>query len=150
MEAKETINVKQKIRKNIFRLLKTTIKVIIVIMVYVLLSQLLAPASVLIPGLQDMVATFLMIYVALMVVGDLFSGTILQHFFSGAKSLFVIAYLIFSLNSGLLDYTFGNVNLIIDVRVFLEVAMLLELLGFAKSMMQAVNFVSEKVELTAV
>lgn len=150
MEAKETINVKQKIRKNIFRLLKTTIKVIIVIMVYVLLSQLLAPASVLIPGLQDMVATFLMIYVALMVVGDLFSGTILQHFFSGAKSLFVIAYLIFSLNNGLLDYTFGNVNLIIDVRVFLEVAMLLELLGFAKSMMQAVNFVSEKVELTAV
>jgi len=150
MEAKETINVKQKIRKNIFRLLKTTIKVIIVIMVYVLLSQLLAPASVLIPGLQDMVATFLMIYVALMVVGDLFSGTILQHFFSGAKSLFVIAYLVFSLNSGLLDYTFGNVNLIIDVRVFLEVAMLLELLGFAKSMMQAVNFVSEKVELTAV
>jgi hypothetical protein len=119
-------------------------------MVYVLLSQLLAPASVLIPGLQDMVATFLLVYVALMVIGDLFSGTILQHFFSGAKSLFVIAYLIFSLNSGLLDYTFGNVNLIIDVRVFLEVAMLLELLGFAKSMMQAVNFVSEKVELTAV
>jgi hypothetical protein len=150
MEAKESINVKQKIRKNIFRLLKTTIKVIIVIMVYVLLSQLLAPASVLIPGLQDMVATFLLVYVALMVIGDLFSGTILQHFFSGAKSLFVIAYLIFSLNSGLLDYTFGNVNLIIDVRVFLEVAMLLELLGFAKSMMQAVNFVSEKVELTAV
>jgi len=150
MEAKEPINAKQKIRKNIFRLLKTTIKVIIVIMVYVLLSQLLAPASVLIPGLQDIVATFLMIYVALMVVGDLFSGTILQHFFSGAKSLFVIAYLVFSLNSGLLDYTFGNVNLIIDVRVFLEVAMLLELLGFAKSMMQAVNFVSEKVELTAV
>jgi hypothetical protein len=150
MEAKEPINSKQKIRKNIFRLLKTTIKVIIVIVIYVLLSQLLEPASAFIPGLQEMVATFLMVYAALMVVSDLFSGTILQHFFSGAKSLFVIGYLVFSLNSGLLDYTFGNVNLIIDVRVLLEVAMFLELLGFAKSMMQAVNFVSEKVELTAV
>jgi hypothetical protein len=130
--------------------LKTTVKVILAIIVYVLLSQVLAPASVFIPGLQDMIATFLLVYVALMVVSDLFSGTIFQHFFSGAKSLFVIAYLIFSLNSGLLDYTFGNVNLILDVRLFLIVAMLLELVGFAKSMMQAVNFVSEKVELAAV
>ena len=150
MEAKETFDVKKGIPKNIFRLLKTTVKVIIVIIVYVLLSQVLAPASVFIPGLQDMIATFLLVYVALMVVSDLFSGTIFQHFFSGAKSLFVIAYLIFSLNSGLLDYTFGNVNLILDVRLFLIVAMLLELVGFAKSMMQAVNFVSEKVELAAV
>jgi hypothetical protein len=150
MEAKETFDVKKGIRKNIFRLLKTTVKVILAIIVYVLLSQVLAPASVFIPGLQDMIATFLLVYVALMVVSDLFSGTIFQHFFSGAKSLFVIAYLIFSLNSGLLDYTFGNVNLILDVRLFLIVAMLLELVGFAKSMMQAVNFVSEKVELAAV
>ncbi len=150
MEAKETTNVNKGIRKNILRLLKTTVKVIIVIIVYVLLSQVLAPASVFIPGLQDMIATFLLVYVALMVVSDMFSGTIFQHFFSGARSLFVIAYLIFSLNSGLLDYTFGNVKLIIDVRVFLEVVMLLELLGFAKSMMQAVNFVSGKVELTVV
>jgi hypothetical protein len=150
MEAKETFDVKKGIRKNISRLLKTTVKVILAIIVYVLLSQVLAPASVFIPGLQDMIATFLLVYVALMVVSDLFSGTIFQHFFSGAKSLFVIAYLIFSLNSGLLDYTFGNVNLILDVRLFLIVAMLLELVGFAKSMMQAVNFVSEKVELAAV
>ena len=150
MEAKETFDVKKGIRKNIFRLLKTTVKVILAIIVYVLLSQVLAPASVFIPGLQDMIATFLLVYVALMVVSDLFSGTIFQHFFSGAKSLFVIAYLIFSLNSGLLDYTFGNVNLLLDVRLFLIVAMLLELVGFAKSMMQAVNFVSEKVELAAV
>lgn len=150
MEAKEITNVNKGIRKNISRLLKTTVKVILAIIVYVLLSQVLAPASVFIPGLQDMIATFLLVYVALMVVSDLFSGTIFQHFFSGAKSLFVIAYLIFSLNSGLLDYTFGNVNLILDVRLFLIVAMLLELVGFAKSMMQAVNFVSEKVELAAV
>jgi uncharacterized ion transporter superfamily protein YfcC len=150
MEAEEGTNLKPRIRKNIFRVLKTTIKAVIIGVIYVLLLQVLAPASVMIPSLQEIVATFVIVYVVLMVVGDLTSGTIFQHFFNGAKSLFVIGYLIFSLNSGILDYTFGNVNLIIDVRLFLIVAMLLGLLGLAKSILQAINYVNEKVELTSV
>ena len=150
MEAEEGTNLKPRIRKNIFKVLKTTIKAVIIGVIYVLLLQVLAPASVMIPGLQEIVATFVIVYVVLMVVGDLTSGTIFQHFFNGAKSLFVIGYLIFSLNSGILDYTFGNVNLIIDVRLFLIVAMLLGLLGLAKSIPQAINYVNEKVELTSV
>jgi uncharacterized ion transporter superfamily protein YfcC len=150
MEAEEGTNLKPRIRKNIFKMLKTTIKVVIIGVIYVLLLQVLAPASVMIPGLQEIVATFVIVYVVLMVVGDLTSGTIFQHFFNGAKSLFVIGYLIFSLNSGILDYTFGNANLIIDVRLFLIVAMLLGLLGLAKSILQAINYVNEKVELTSI
>lgn len=150
MEAEEGTNLKPRIRKNIFKVLKTTIKAVIIGVIYVLLLQVLAPASVMIPSLQEIVATFVIVYVVLMVVGDLTSGTIFQHFFNGAKSLFVIGYLIFSLNSGILDYTFGNVNLIIDVRLFLIVAMLLGLLGLAKSILQAINYVNEKVELTSV
>lgn len=150
MEVEEGTSLKPRIRKNIFRVLKTTIKAVIIGVIYVLLLQVLAPASVMIPGLQEIVATFVIVYVVLMVVGDLTSGTIFQHFFNGAKSLFVIGYLIFSLNSGILDYTFGNVNLIIDVRLFLIVAMLLGLLGLAKSILQAINYVNEKVELTSV
>jgi len=150
MEAEEGTNLKPRIRKNIFKVLKTTIKAVIIGVIYVLLLQVLAPASVMISGLQEIVATFVIVYVVLMVVGDLTSGTIFQHFFNGAKSLFVIGYLIFSLNSGILDYTFGNVNLIIDVRLFLIVAMLLGLLGLAKSILQAINYVNEKVELTSV
>jgi uncharacterized ion transporter superfamily protein YfcC len=147
MELDGRSNRKQRIWKTAFRILKTTAKVVIVGIIYLFLSQFLAPASVMIPGLQDMIATFLIIYVVLMVVCDLTSGTILQHFFSGAKSLFVIAYLIFSLNSGILEYTFGSVNLIIDLRLFLVVAMLLEMLGLAKSVMQGINFMNEKAEL---
>ena len=147
MELDGRSNRKHRIWKRIFRILKTTAKVVIVGIIYLILSQFLAPASVMIPGLQDMIATFLIIYVVLMVVCDLTSGSILQHFFSGAKSLFVIAYLIFSLNSGILEYTFGSVNLMIDLRLFLVVAMLLEMLGLAKSVMQGINFMNEKAEL---
>jgi hypothetical protein len=147
MELDGRRNKKHIIWKNVLRVLNTAAKVVILGIIYVLLSQVLAPASVIIPGLQNMVATFIIVYAVLMVVSDLTSGTILQHFFSAAKSLFVIAYLMFSLNKGILGYTFGNVSLIIDVRLFLVVAMLLELLGLAKSVVQAINFMNEKVEL---
>ncbi len=150
MEARQDSDVKHKIRKYILRALKITLKVIIVSVIYVFLMRFLAPASILIPGLQEIITTFTVVYVVLMVVSDVTAGTILQHFFNGAKALFVIAYLIASLNSGILNITSGNVNLIIDVRAFLIVIMLLGLLGLARSIMQAISFASERLELTSI
>jgi hypothetical protein len=150
LEVEQSLSTRQKIRKGTFRIAKTTIKVAIVGIIYLLLSRILGQASALIPGLQGMITIFVIVYIALMVVCDLTSGLIIQHFFNGARSLFVIAYFIFSLNSGILDYTFGNVNLMIDVRVFLILAMLFGLLGLAKSIIQAIDHVSEKLELTAI
>lgn len=150
MEARQDSDAKHKIRKYILRALKITLKVVIVSVIYVYLMRFLAPASILIPGLQEIITTFTLVYVVLMVVSDVTAGTILQHFFNGAKALFVIAYLIVSLNSGILNITSGSVNLIIDVRVFLIVVMLLGLLGLARSIMQAISFASERVELTSV
>ena len=146
MDIDEGKNRKHGIWKRVLRVLKTAAKVVIIGIIYVLLSQVLAPASVMIPGLQDMVATFLMVYAVLMVASDLTSGTILQHFFSAARSYFVIAYLMFTLNSGFIELAYGNVSLIIDLRLFLMVAMLLELLGLAKSVIQAIDFMNEKAE----
>jgi hypothetical protein len=81
-----------------------------------------------------------------MIVGELASGTIYQYFFNVAKALFVIGYLIYSLGGGIFGMTFQNVNLMIDLRLFLAVATLLGLLGLAKSILQAVNYMSEKAE----
>lgn len=150
MEPRKNADTKHKIRKYIFRGLKITLKVIIISVIYVFLMRFLAPASILIPGLQEMITTFTVVYVVLMVVSDVTAGTILQHFFNGAKALFVIAYLIVSLNSGILNITSGSVNLIIDVRAFLIIIMLLWLLGLARSIMQAISFASERLELASV
>jgi len=150
LEARQDLDAKHKIRKYVLRALKITLKVIIVSVIYVFLMRFLAPVSFLIPGLQEIITTFTLVYVVLMIVGDVTAGTILQHFFNGAKALFVIAYLIVSLNSGILNITAGSVNLIIDVRLFLIVVMLLGLLGLARSIMQAISFASERVELTSI
>jgi hypothetical protein len=95
-----------------------------------------------------MIETFVMVYIFFIIVGELTSGTIFQHFFNTAKALFLILFLIFSLKTGLVGITFQNVSLIVDLRLFLTVAILLSLLGLAKSMLQAINFLNQKAEHT--
>lgn len=142
--------VKGKIRVNFFRVMKATVKAALVCVAYLILSRFIAPVSMMIPGLQQMIETFVVVYVVLMIVGDLTSGTILHFFFSGAKSAFVIVYLIVSLNTGIFEYASETVNLIIDLRVFLVIVMLLGFVGVAKSVLQAIRYVNERAELVAV
>jgi len=143
----EDSSYRKKMRKTVFTIAKTVIKTAIVCILYVILSQVLAPLSPLIPGLQQMLQTFIIVYVALMIVSNLTSGTVFQHIFGAARCGFVMAYLIVSLNSGIFDYTFGSVSLMVDLRMFLVIVMMLEILGLAKSVILAIDFVSQKAEL---
>jgi len=147
MEARDTSTKRRLIKKRLFVIAKAAIKTVIVCIIYTVVSQLLEPVSSFIPGLQQMLQNFIIIYIALMVISDLMSGTVFQYIFSASRSGFVIAYLIVSLNSGIFSYTFGNVSLMVDLRVILVVVMLLELLGLAKSVIQEIDFVSQKAEL---
>jgi uncharacterized ion transporter superfamily protein YfcC len=126
--------------------LKATIKGVLFYGIYFILSMFLAPISEIVPSFQQIIETFVIVYIFLMIIGELTSGTIFHHFFNAAKALFVILYLIFALNGGIVGITVQNVNLIVDLRLFLVVAMLLGLLGFAKSVLQAINFLNEKAE----
>jgi len=137
---------KKNLRKMIFRALKATVKGVIFYAIYLILWSFIAPATEIIPGLQAMVETFVAVYIILMIIGDLTAGTIYQYFFNAAKTLFMIGYLILSLGGGILGFTYANVNLIIDIRLFVGVAMVLSLLGLAKSVLQAINYQNEKAE----
>jgi uncharacterized ion transporter superfamily protein YfcC len=134
------------LRKIMSKALKATIKGVLFYAVYFVLWMLFAPISEVIPGFQQMIETFVIIYIVLIIIGELASDTVFQYFFNAAKALFVICYLILSLNGGIFGVTFENVNLIIDLRVFLAIATLLSLLGFAKSVLQAVNYLNENAE----
>ncbi len=81
-----------------------------------------------------------------MIIGELLTGTILHHFFNAAKALFVILYLMFSLKGGTVGVNFEDVNLVVDLSFFLIMAMFLSALGFAKSVLQAIDFLNEKPE----
>ena len=143
-------NFKKKIRNFTFKALKATVKGILFYAIYFVLWMFLAPISDMVPGFQQMIETFVMAYILLMIVGELASGTIFQYFFNVAKALFVIGYLIFSLNGGIFGLTFQNVSLMVDLRLFLAIAMLLSLLGLEKSVLQAINYMNEKAEYTRI
>lgn len=136
------------LRKTIFKALKATIKGIVFYVVYLILWQFLAPVSEFVPSFHQMIETFVSVYIALVIVADLTSDTIFQHFFNTAKALFVIVYLMLSLKTGIFGLTLETMSVIVDVRLFLVIAMLLSLLGLARSVMQAINYVNEKAELT--
>jgi len=137
---------KTHLREITHKVLRATIKCVIFYATYFVISTLLTPVSGMFPGFQQTVEVFVMVYISLIVAGELVSGTIFQHFFNAAKALFVILYLISSLKGGIVSMSFQNVNLILDLRLFLIVATLLGLLGLAKSMLQAINFLNEKAE----
>ena len=144
--ATEENHPKRGIRKNVLKVVKAAVKATIVIVIYAILIQFLAPISSIFPSLQQMIQTFIIVYVVMMIISDLASGTFFQHVFNGAKALFVMIYLVFFLNAGIFEYTSGSLSLTVDLRLFLVIAMMLELLGLAKAVLQAINYVSEKAE----
>jgi len=141
---------KKRLQKFMFKALIATVKGILFYGVYFVLWMFLAPMSEMVPGLQQMIETFVMIYIVLMILGELASGTVFQYFFSAAKALFLICYLILSLNGGVFGVTFQNINLVVDFRLFLSIVTLLSLLGLAKSVLQAVNYMNERSEYTRI
>lgn len=125
-----------------------TVKATLLYGIYFILWTFLDPVSAFLPGLHAMVETFVVVYIVLMIIGDLTSGTILQHFFNTAKALFIICYLLISFQGGVMTLTFQNINLMVDLRIILTIATILGLLGLAKAMMQAINFLNERSELS--
>lgn len=137
---------KTKLRQLTFKALKAILKGILFYSAYFILWMFLAPLSELIPSLQQTVETFVMVYIILMIVGEITSGTIFKHFFDAAKALFVICYLILSLKSGIFSFNYQNLSLSVDLRPLIAIVTLLSLFGFAKSILQAINFLNEKAE----
>ena len=91
------------LRKMVFRASKATIMGSVLYAVYVILWQRLGPMFMSLPGFQQMIEAFVVTYIVLLVGSILTSGTIYQYFFSVAKALFVIGYVLFSLKTGVFE-----------------------------------------------
>ena len=122
---KEGNESKKRLRQFVGKALKATIKAVIIYVIYFVLWSFLAPVSEMIPGFQQTVEIFVIVYIFLMIIGELSAGTIFNHFFNAAKALFVILYLMLSLKGGTMGMAFEGFNLIVDLRFFLIMAMIL-------------------------
>jgi len=138
---------KSNLRTIVVKALKATMKGGLFYALYYVLWMFLGPFAGFVPSLEQSIETFVAVYIILIVIGEFTAGSVYQYFFGAARALFAISYLILSLNGGMMGVTFENMSLLVDLRLFLVVAMLLSLLGLAKSVLQAINFMNVKAEL---
>ena len=144
----------QKKNKNIikdvsFRVVKATVKAMLVYLLYFLLAPMLSPLLGLIPSFMESIEVFVAIYVVLMILSDLTAKTVFQYFFNTARALFFMAYLLLSMGSGIFSTTYENFSLTVNLTLFYTIAVTLSLLGFARTILQAINFMHEKTEASS-
>ena len=137
--------------KSIFRdvsfsVLKATVKATIFYVIYLFVASLLAPLFGLIPGFMESIEAFVAVYIVLMILSNLTERTVFQHFFSTARALFFMAYLLFSIGDGVVSVSYENFNLTLNLTMFYIIAMTLSLLSFARAILQAISFMSERAE----
>jgi hypothetical protein len=91
------------------------------------------------------------VFIFFLVAGVLFSGTVLQYVFGVARMLVLMVFFICVLNGGIITLTVPTegapVNIMLDITVVLAMLVLVCLLGIAKNVVQAIDFVSSKAEI---
>ena len=143
--------VEQQKRKNVvkdvsFRVAKATVKALLVYLLYFFVAPMLSPLAGLMPGLMESIEAFVAVYIVLMILSDLTSKTVFQYFFNTARALFFMGYLLLSMGDGVFSTSFENFSLTVNLTLFYTVAVLLSLLGLARTILQAINFMHEKAE----
>jgi len=132
-------------RVMIPRFFKAIFKTAIVYILFTILSVFTIPLE----GFYDykpVFTAFLALYMASVFAIELVRGTIFQHIISIAQSLMTAIYFSYILNTGIINFTVEQINLMVDLRFFLALFVLGSLLGFAKSMLSLLNWINEKEE----
>ena len=80
------------------------------------------------------------------IASEVTSGTIFQHVFNIGKALVLMVLIVLSFEGGIIEMDFQNVHITADLIFYLTMLLTIDLVGLAKSVLQAINFLSEKEE----
>jgi hypothetical protein len=139
-------NTKNTLKEITYRVLKASLKVLLIYVIYILVTPMLAPLFEMVPDLMSSIESFVIIFVVLMVLSDLSQNTILHHFFNTARSLYIIGYLLLSMGDGVMSLSYESLSLTVNLTIFYGIAVLLSLLGLARSILQAIEYMNKKAE----
>jgi len=134
------------IKKITYRILKASLKTILIYIVYVLVTPMLTSFTEIVPDLMSSVESFVIIFVALMFLSDLSKDTIFQYFFNTARQIYIIGYLLLSMGDGVMSLSYDSLSLTVNLTIFYGLAVLLSLLELARSILQVIDYMGKKVE----
>ena len=128
------------------RALKAIIKSMIVLILFLVFSQFVAPLQEIFPETQMIIEAFVMFYIVFLVVGELTKGTIYHYCLNIGKAFFFIGYSIYALNSGTINLTVESVTFSVGLQIFLIMIIITGVLDLAKNLLQIINHLADKAE----
>jgi hypothetical protein len=102
--------------------------------------------STMIPGFNEMVELLISVNVVLMILSDLTAKTVYGCFLNAGRAVFTIAFVVFALGDGIFSLSYQGFTLTVDLTTVYGIVALLSLLGLARSVLQAISFMSERAE----
>ena len=142
MEAENKISVKN----IILRIFKAGFKAFLIYISYVVFLWLAEPICDLTGQYSHIIDIFFITVLIFTFVSEFSSGTIYHFIFSFSRELFVIFYFITVLNGGVVRINLENVEFAVNLQFFILVLILISILGIAKTMLGAIDFLNEKSE----
>jgi len=143
-------NAKLFLRKILPKVFKATFLAVIAYLPMYFLSALISPLQPLFPWYEPLTNIFAAVFIFFLVVGVFFSGTVFQYVFGVARMLVLMIFFIYVLNGGIINLTVPvegeSINIMLNVTVVLAMLVLICLLGIAKNVIQAIDFMSGKAE----
>lgn len=95
---------------------------------------------------EQVFGTFTIVVIFFVIASEVTSGTIFQHVFNIGKALVLMVLIVLSFEGGIIEMDFQNVHITADLIFYLTMLLTIDLVGLAKSVLQAINFLSEKAE----
>lgn len=137
-------------RKFVPKIIKATILVIVTYLPLYFLSTFMEPFQSFVPWYGPTTGMFAAVFAIFLVVGVFTSGTIFEYIFGAARSVSTMIFFIYTLNRGIINLALpiegANINITVDLTIILAMLVLVCLLGVGKNIIQAISFVSAKVE----
>lgn len=142
---------KSLIRKMLPRVVKAVVKALLwFVLIYVvpllLISSLSEVAPEFFSSLRQLLLLFAAINLFFLIACELTSGTIFQHALNIGKALILMIFIVYALEGGVVSLDVENVHVLADLRIYLVMLLIIDFLGLAKTVLQAINFLSEKAE----
>jgi hypothetical protein len=144
------------LRKMLPRIAKAAAKGIFYFVIFyvfpmLLVSQVSQLAPQLFADYGQTLFMFATVLIFFAVACELTSGTLYQHALNIGKAIILIVFFVLALNGGIIKLDLDlietqRISILADVRIYLLMLIAIDLLGLAKSVLQAVNFLSEKTE----
>jgi hypothetical protein len=110
-------------------------------------SALPAGVSNVLSPYEQIFGTFTIVIIFFVVASEITSGTIFQHMFNIGQALVLMVLIVISLEGGIIKIGFQNIQITADLTFYLVMLLTIDLVGLAKSVLQAINFLSEKDEI---